>query len=145
MHAVGPLEEVAALGGQRARAVDQPAQRGGVHRLRMGARADLWQLLRITEQQQIVGRARHRNGVGETELAGLVDNEEIEAARRNPAGVGEIPRRTADHAALGGGRQERGVLVVGDLLPRRRALTVRRLLLGHLQRGGTAVVDHACE
>ncbi|EUA40469.1 hypothetical protein I549_5163 [Mycobacterium avium subsp. avium 2285 (R)] len=55
VHAVGAVQEVAAFVGQRALPVDQPVQRRRVDRLRVGALADLRQLLRVPEQQQVRG------------------------------------------------------------------------------------------
>ena len=122
--------------------VDQPAQRGFVHRLGVGALADLGQLLRVAEQQQVTRGAAHRDGVGQAELPGLLDDQQIEACRRYPACVREIPCGTADHAAR----------VVGDepgVAPCRRsgpatARAVSAVLLGH-PRGVHAGVDHVGE
>ena len=90
----------------------------------MGALADLRQLLRIPEQQQVAGGAGHRDGVGEAELSGLFDDQQIQALRCDPVGVGEVPRRSADDASVVPGDELR-VLVSAQLGPRRAG----RLLL----------------
>ena len=65
----------------------------------MGALADLRQLLRVAEQHQVARRAGHRDRVGQTELTGLLDHQQIEAAGGHAPVVGEIPRRATDDAA----------------------------------------------
>ena len=65
-------------------AVDEPAERRRVDRFGVGALADLGQLLRVAEQHQVAGRAGHRDGVGQAELAGLLDHQQVEAAARPP-------------------------------------------------------------
>ncbi len=80
------------------------------------ALADLRQLLRIAEQHQVLGCPRHRDGVGQAELTGLLDDEQVEAGGVHPAVVGEIPCGAADYASLVR-RNERGVLVLADVAP----------------------------
>jgi hypothetical protein len=92
--------------------------------------ADLRQLLRIAKQHQVAGRAGHRDGVGETELAGLLDHQQVEAVRVDAGVVSEIPCGAADYAAVVGG-DERGVVVLVDVLPRG---VLRRILLADPRR-----------
>src|ERR1700723_2279057 len=63
MHAMRAVKEVATRGGQGAVIFDQPAQRGPVDRLGMCALADLRELLRVAEQQQVRGRRGDGDGV----------------------------------------------------------------------------------
>ena len=128
---MGAVQKVAALGGQGAVVFDQPAQRGPVDRLGMSALADLGQLLRVAEQQQVGGRRGHRDRVGQAELAGLVDHQQVQSSRCNPAWVGEVPGRPADHASWCAA-DEFGVLVLADLLP--PGVAAVGLLLGDPQR-----------
>ena len=79
------LEEVAELGGQHRLVADQPAERGRVDRVGVGALRHLRQLLRVAEQQQPVAGHRAGEGLGERELAGLVDDEEVELAAADRA------------------------------------------------------------
>ena len=81
------------------------------------------------------------DGVGQTELAGLVDHQQVQASRRNPVRVGEVPGGAADHASCCAG-DESGVFLLVDLLPP-DVLTVG-FLLGHAQRIDTGV-DRAAE
>ena len=83
----------------------------------MGALTDLGQLLRVAEQQQIARGGGHRDGVGEVELPGLFDDQQIEALPRDPSVIGEIPSGAADHAAAVR-RDESRVVLLGDLGPR---------------------------
>ncbi len=127
VHAVGAVEEVAAFGGQGALTFDQPAECGPVDGLGVGALADLRQLLRVAQQQQVGGRRCDGNGVGQAELAGFVDHQQVEAARRNTVRVGEVPGRTPDDAA-GCADDESGVLALADLLPADLRVAVGSLL-----------------
>ena len=99
MHPVRAVQEVAELFGQRAVIRHQPAERRRVDGLRVMALADLRQLLRIAEQHQVLGRPRHRDGVGQAELARLLDDEQVEAGGVHPVVVGEIPCGAADYAS----------------------------------------------
>ena len=51
----------------------------------------LRQLLRIAQQKQIPRGSSNRQGVGERELPGFVNNEQVERALRNPVRVRKIP------------------------------------------------------
>ena len=135
------VQEVAAFGGQGAVIFDQPAQRGSVDRLGMCALADLRQLLRIAEQKQAGGRRGDGDGVGQTELAGFVDHQQVQTSRRNPVRVGEVPGGTADHASCCAG-DESGVFLLVDLLP--PDVSTVGSLLGHAQRIDTGG-DRAAE
>ena len=118
VHPPGPRQEVAERRVQGRGAVDQPAQRRLLDRLVVRALAHLGQLLRITQQQQIAGGRRDGDGVGQAELAGLLDDQQIKASRRHPDWVGENPCGAADHATAVLG-EEVGVLLVLERLPRR--------------------------
>ena len=89
---MGAVQKVAAFGGQGAVVFDQPAQRGPVDRLGMGALADLRQLLRVAEQQQVGGRRGDRDRVGQTELAGLVDHQQVQSFPAEPGPGWRSPR-----------------------------------------------------
>ena len=63
-------------------AVHDPAERRRVDRLGVGALAHLRQLLRVAEQQQVAARRPTTAIVErERELAGLVDDEQVELSR----------------------------------------------------------------
>ena len=118
MHAVRAVQEVAALGGQRAVIFDQPAQRGSVDRLGMRALADLRQLLRVAEQQQVGGSRTPRRSCWP---------DRIGRPRRSPADPGcpagrgwgwRSPMRYRRSRTLGCAGDESGVLLLVDLLPR---------------------------
>lgn len=98
----------------------------------------LRQLLWIAKQQQVCGRGRHGDGIGQAELASLVDHQQIQAGFRHPIAVGEVPRRAADHAS-GGVADEFCVLAPVDRLPAPSGVVVR--LFGDLPRV-QASADH---
>ena len=70
------------------------SQRGAVGALRVGALERLVELLRVAEQDEAVGRPRHRDDVGERDLARLVDEQDID-------GVGHLRRRPQPRRAGG--------------------------------------------
>ena len=127
MHTVRVIEEIAAVRRKRVMSFHQPAKRGFVHRFGMRALADLWKLLRIAKQHQVSGRRCDGDGVGQAVLAGLLDDEQIKAAPRDPARACEIPCGASDDTAVMVG-DEVGVLLLVDLLPARVDAV---LLLGH--------------
>ncbi len=96
----------------------------------MGALADLGQLLRVAEQQQVARGRGHRDGVGQVELAGLLEHQQVEALPWHSRFVREIPCGTTDHAA-GMVGDERGVVVLVDLGPPRVGALA---FLGHPRR-----------
>jgi hypothetical protein len=84
----------------------------------VGALADVWQLLRVAEQDDGRRSSGHRERVGKRDLAGLVDEEHVDglahvstghvntgqaecqlsartAAMKRRPGVGSIPKRSA--------------------------------------------------
>lgn len=97
----------------------------------------LRQLLWIAKQQQVCGRGRHGDGIGQAELASLVDHQQIQAGFRHPIAVGEVPRRAADHAS-GGVADEFCVLAPVDRLPAPSGVVVR--LFGDLPGSRPALI-----
>ena len=71
------------------RAVDQPAQRRLLDRFGVCALADLGLWLGIAEEQEVAGSRGDGDGVGEAELAGFLDDQQLQAAGRHPAGIGK--------------------------------------------------------
>ena len=137
-------QEVAELVGQRVVAVDQPAERRPVHRLRVPALGHLRQLLRVAEEQQVPGRRRHRDRVREGELPGLVDDEQVEPAVGDPVAAGEVPLGAADDEAarLPGVERDR-VLALRQRLPDGVVGVLVLRLLADALRGQPGVVDGA--
>ena len=115
VHAPGRLEEVAELGRQHRLVADQPAERGRVDGVGVGALRHLRQLLGVAEQQQPVAGHRAGEGLREGELPGLVDDDEVELAAADPLGAGEVPGGAADDVAPAGAHVPGGELgeVVG--------------------------------
>src|SRR5207245_2646005 len=78
MHSPGAIEEEAAiLRDRRMLAVDQVDECRNVGSVRMRASPRLLELLRVAQQDEVPRRARRREGVGERELSGLVDEQVV--------------------------------------------------------------------
>ena len=77
MHTPGVGEEVAAVGGHRVVAVDDPFQRRHIYGLGVRSLAHLRQLLWIPEQEQSLRGGRYGERVGERKLPGLVDHDQV--------------------------------------------------------------------
>ena len=133
MHPPTRIEEVAELGGQHVMPGREPPERRLVDRFRMGALADLRELLRVSEKQQPLCRDRGGDGAGEGELAGLIDDEKVEGCPRHGVRVAEGPRGSPEHEPVGGchiGRrscpQEVGSVALLRLLADERRVEARR-------------------
>ena len=100
MHPVRAIQEVAAAvraacGGHRpaSPAPTRRPVRGGVPWLTWGSCCGSPSSIRF------LAAAGHRNGVGQAELAGLLDHQQVEASRVHSRVVGEIPCGAADYAS----------------------------------------------
>ena len=78
MHTPGDLQKITECSGQYRLPAGQPAQCRGIQRVRMLTHRHLRQLLRIAQQKQVPRGSSNRQGVGERELPGFVDNEQVE-------------------------------------------------------------------
>ena len=74
-------EEDAPVVGDGVVAAEQVLQSRGVGAFRVSAALRLLKLLRVAEQDDISGGLRHGENVGERDLAGLVDEKNVERAR----------------------------------------------------------------
>ena len=109
-------QEIAKFRRKRGMTGGNPAQGRFVHGFGVRALADLRQLLRITEQQQPAAGLGHGQGIGQGELAGLVDHQQIQRPGRD-IGPRHGPRRAADQRPAGRAEQARHILRRA-LLPR---------------------------
>ncbi len=124
----------------------EPPQGRLVHRLRVRPLSDLRKLLRVTEQEEAFGGAGDGQGIGQRELAGLVNHQQIQGPGRNGL-AGHGPGRAAHQAAAGGPQQGRNV-VVGRAVPQHGVRGGQ--LLGHpprihsrgFDRGAQHVLHH---
>ena len=91
VHTPGDLQKITECSGQYRLPAGQPTQRRGIQRVRMLTHRHLRQLLRIAQQKQIPCGSSNRQGVGERELPGFVNNEQVERALRNTVRVRKIP------------------------------------------------------
>src|SRR5437870_793813 len=73
MEAPGGVQEDAPLGRDGSVTREQVRERGIGGAWRMGPFGDLWELLRVAEQNQITRRAAHGDDIGQRHLARLVD------------------------------------------------------------------------
>ena len=86
-------QEVAKFRRKRGVTGGNPAQGRLVHGFGVRALADLRQLLRVAEQQQPAAGLGHGQGVGQRELAGLVDHQQVQRPGRHfdPVMVHAVP------------------------------------------------------
>ena len=132
VHAPRIGQEVAKLLGQGGMPGAEPAQRGLVHRLRVGTLGDLGQLLRVSQQEQPGGGAGDRQGVGQGILPGLVNDQQVQGALGDPL-AGHGPGGAADQCALIRVQQFLN-RVIGGAGPRDLGLVPGLQLLGDLLR-----------
>ena len=78
MHPVRCRQEQPTLRRDGQRIADQVFERRYSGALGMDALADLGQLVRVAEQDQRSGRAGDGEGIGEAQLTGLVDEQDID-------------------------------------------------------------------
>ena len=97
VHAIRLAQEVAEGGRDRGLVGHEPPHRGGVHRFGMRALTDLRELLRVAEQQQSLGRHRGAEHRSQGELAGLIDDQQVERTPRHGRCGGESPGGAAEH------------------------------------------------
>src|SRR5579862_3040039 len=93
MHAVRAIQKDTALRRDRVIAAEQMLQNGASRMQRMRALRDLGELQRIAEQYDVSCRGGHRDGVGERNLARLVDEQVVE--RTGQCFARKKPRRSA--------------------------------------------------
>ena len=108
VQAEGALEEEAAVGRDRRLPGEQVLEHRRLGAVRVRALQHLAELLRVADEHDVVRAGRHRAGVGERDLAGLVDEEVVEPPVE--LGVGEEPGRAAEQLRV------RGLLVLVDVL-----------------------------
>ena len=109
MQPPGRLEEEAAVRRDGRVLAEEVRERGTIGAGRVRALRRLVQLLRIAQQDEAVGGARHGDDIGQGDLAGLVDEEHVDGIAH--AGRGPQPRGT---------RGEVGASVVAGVRGRRR-------------------------
>ena len=90
MHPVGPGQEEAAVGRQRAMVPDEVLESRALGTHGMDPRADLRELVRVAEEDDRARRATHGHDVGQRHLAGLVDEQDVDLALHLV--TGEQPR-----------------------------------------------------
>ena len=78
VHPPGLGEQHAAAGRDRLLAVEEVLEHRGARAAGVVGLGDLRQLLRVAEQHEVLGGQADGGGVGERELAGLVDEEQVE-------------------------------------------------------------------
>ncbi|CAB4929244.1 unannotated protein [freshwater metagenome] len=104
VHAVGAVEEVAAIRGHGCGAVRDVREDGRLDPVGVGGLADLWELLRVAEEQHPVGGEGAGDGIGQGVLAGLVDDKQIQVEGLD-GWPGKRPGGTADDIAARHGRR----------------------------------------
>ncbi|GAP58512.1 hypothetical protein AHiyo1_15860 [Arthrobacter sp. Hiyo1] len=97
------------------RAVGQPAESGFIDGFRVLALGDLGKLLGVAKEQEPLRCPAHGEGVGERELTGFVDHQQVQGSRRNGA-ARHGPCRAAYQAASPRSKQPLNV-VLGLLVP----------------------------
>ena len=98
VEAVRPLEEDTAVRRDRRVAAQQVLEHRRLAPVGMRALQHLAELLRVADEHEVPGGGGHRERIRQRDLAGLVDEEVVEALRR--AAVGEQPGRAADEVAV---------------------------------------------
>ena len=78
VHAVGVVEEHASVGRDNVVRADEVLEHRDAGTEGMHGLGRLLQLLGVAQQHERGGRLRHRHGVGERELPGLVDDEHVD-------------------------------------------------------------------
>ena len=111
VHPPGVGQEVAEFGRKRRVPGGDPAQRRLVDGFGVPALADLGQLLRVAEQEQPAAGLGHRQRVGQGELPGLVDHQEIQRPGED-CGAGHGPRGAADQRPAADAENSRTSLAV---------------------------------
>ncbi len=133
VHPAGLDEEHPAVGRDRHLVAEDVLEHAAPAATGVRGLRHLRELQRVTEQDQVAGRPRRGQGIGQRELAGLVDDQHVD--RSIPHGVaGEQPGGAGDEVELGlrAGAvatdvgDARQAAVVGRRLRRRTALSTPR-------------------
>ncbi len=93
MHAVGPVKEESRVGRHGGATVEDMLKGRDPRSGRMGSLTGVGQLLRVAKKDEPPARAGHGKRIGEGKLAGLVDEESVDAlgelrTRPEPDGTG---------------------------------------------------------